>query len=197
MAIAGHISPFCPAFNQRLISFEGVSRSSSPRPESRPEEGAASRGSVHVRKVVILIRWENDDIGAEENIAAYIATMGKIMDILGIQHTVHILEVKDLTPGWNLQAKIRIIFRGYVNFGDTQTEQTLLTNRSTVAMADTEHGDDNPTIQSHFFPAGINNPSTQVASDGTKNQGYNLPAIASAKMQTVKALDHESRNPRG
>jgi hypothetical protein len=37
---------------------------------------AASHGNVHARKVAILVRWENDTTGAEEDIS----TMGKVME---------------------------------------------------------------------------------------------------------------------
>jgi len=64
---------------------------------------AASRGNVHSRKLAILIRWENDNTGAEEDVI----TMGKVMETFGIQYTDHILKAKDPTPGWNLSAQIR------------------------------------------------------------------------------------------
>ncbi|CAG8885798.1 unnamed protein product [Penicillium egyptiacum] len=64
---------------------------------------AASRGNVHARKVAILIRWENDTTGAEEDII----TIGKVMETFDLQYTDHILKAKDPTPGWNLSAKIR------------------------------------------------------------------------------------------
>ncbi|KAJ5836742.1 hypothetical protein N7447_002768 [Penicillium robsamsonii] len=64
---------------------------------------AASRGNVHARKVAILIRWENDTTGAEQDII----TMGKVMETFNIQYTDHILKATDLTPYWNLSDKIR------------------------------------------------------------------------------------------
>jgi hypothetical protein len=64
---------------------------------------AASRGNVHARKVAILIRWENDNTGAQDDVV----TMGKAMETFDIQYTEHILKAKDAFPGWNLQAEIR------------------------------------------------------------------------------------------
>ncbi|KAJ5181122.1 hypothetical protein N7491_000677 [Penicillium cf. griseofulvum] len=69
------------------------------------EKVAASRGNVYARKVAILVHWENDTTGAEKDII----TMGKVMEIFGIQYTDHILKAKDVTPSWNLSAKIRKI----------------------------------------------------------------------------------------
>lgn len=75
---------------------------------------------------------------------------------------------------------------------------------------DTESEDENPTNKSQFLPAssGINklsnsassnnNTNTQdSAQDATNNQGQNLPDIASAMIQKVRALEHDSKNPRG
>ncbi|KAJ5958370.1 uncharacterized protein N7479_005520 [Penicillium vulpinum] len=64
---------------------------------------AASRGNFYGQKVAILIRWENDTTGAEEDII----TMGKVMKTFDIQYTNHILKANDATPGWNLAAEIR------------------------------------------------------------------------------------------
>ncbi|KAI2732949.1 hypothetical protein DTO013E5_10235 [Penicillium roqueforti] len=80
-------------------------------------------------------------------------------------------------------------------------------------MADSgvDSGDDNPNNQSQFLPSGNNNASREIGntsqpqantmSSGNgyneKNQATNLPDISAAKMQKVKALEYNSRNPRG
>ncbi|KAI2683387.1 hypothetical protein CBS147355_2527 [Penicillium roqueforti] len=79
-------------------------------------------------------------------------------------------------------------------------------------MADSgvDSGDDNPNNQSQFLPLGNNNVSREIGntsqpqantmSSGNgyneKNQATNLPDISAAKMQKVKALEYNSRNPR-
>lgn len=64
---------------------------------------AAARGNVYAQKVAILVRWEDDNTGAEEDLM----TMSKVMETFDIQWTKHVLETTDPIPGWTLGDKIR------------------------------------------------------------------------------------------
>ncbi|KAI3109634.1 hypothetical protein CBS147333_5281 [Penicillium roqueforti] len=64
---------------------------------------SAARGNVHDLKVAILVRWEDDNTGADKDIT----TMGKVMETFGIQYTEYIVKSSDTIPSWNLQGKIR------------------------------------------------------------------------------------------
>lgn len=64
---------------------------------------ATARGNVYAKKMGIIIRWDGDNTGAEEDAI----TMSRVMDTFNIQCTHHILKTSDPIPGWTLTDKIR------------------------------------------------------------------------------------------
>ncbi|KAJ5550890.1 hypothetical protein N7535_001172 [Penicillium sp. DV-2018c] len=73
-----------------------------PKLRADLEKVAASRGNVHERKVALLVRWDNDTTGADQDVK----TMGEILQRFGIQCTNLLLDPNDEDPSWTLVHKI-------------------------------------------------------------------------------------------
>lgn len=67
---------------------------------------ASARSKFHVRKVGMLVRWENDNTGAEKDLD----TMGAIMKSLGVQSNKFIIPKSAEDPSWNLIANFQKLF---------------------------------------------------------------------------------------
>src|SRR5436190_22959137 len=82
------------------ISFptKPVSTRKLPDLEAALKKVASARSKFHVRKIGILIRWENDETGAENDMV----TMESILKPLGVQCNRFVIPNSDKTPAWSL-----------------------------------------------------------------------------------------------
>ncbi|KXG46468.1 uncharacterized protein PGRI_053240 [Penicillium griseofulvum] len=62
---------------------------------------ASARGRFHVQKIAILVRWENDDTGAENDLV----TMESILKPVGVQCNRFVISNSDTKPAWSLKEK--------------------------------------------------------------------------------------------
>ncbi|CDM26740.1 hypothetical protein DTO006G1_5110 [Penicillium roqueforti] len=86
------------------ISFptKPVSTRKLPDLEAALKKVASARSKFHVRKIGILIRWENDETGAENDMV----TMESILKPLGVQCNRFVIPNSDKTPAWSLQENL-------------------------------------------------------------------------------------------
>ncbi|OQE07861.1 hypothetical protein PENVUL_c012G09169 [Penicillium vulpinum] len=86
------------------ISFptKPVSTRKLPDLEAALKKVASARSKSYVRKIGILIRWENDETGAENDTV----TMESILKPLGVQCDTFVIPNSDKTPAWSLQEKL-------------------------------------------------------------------------------------------
>ncbi|CAI7643425.1 unnamed protein product [Penicillium glandicola] len=89
------------------ISFptKPISTRKLPDLEASLKKVASARSKFHVRKVGMLIQWENDDTGADNDMV----TMESILKPLGVQCDRIVILNSDKTPAWSLQEKLNKI----------------------------------------------------------------------------------------
>ncbi|KOS36954.1 hypothetical protein ACN38_g12275 [Penicillium nordicum] len=86
------------------ISFptKPISSRKLPDLEAALKKVASARSKFYVRKIGMLIRWENDETGAENDMV----TMESILKPLGVECNRFVIPDSDKTPAWNLNEKL-------------------------------------------------------------------------------------------
>ncbi|KAJ5945316.1 hypothetical protein N7516_005484 [Penicillium verrucosum] len=94
-----------PSLSSIPISFptKPISSRKLPDLEAALKKVASARSKFHVRKVGLLVRWENDDAGADNDLV----TMESILKPLGVECNTFVISNSEKTPAWNLQEKLR------------------------------------------------------------------------------------------